>query len=182
MSKSKVLAVFIIILAVLWQVTDYRGPLKPSKPKIDRRALPKEKPYDFPAEYVKTHKKMAEIFKNVTSSFTEGNVPVIVLTPFVMAPGASAEGPQDNSSPSLPAYLTESAYSYLYNDKNVRVVRRNYDLKNRSRIQAKYILIGRISSIGNQIRVTVRLENVTTGEILDSHDEYLDKAQVSRFL
>jgi len=172
--KLKVLCTFWVILVIVWFVTEYKEPKEASPPKIVRRKLPAEKPYDFPGDYTESHKKLAGVFENATSIFTDGNVPVLVLPPFTMA--------TDNSNPVLLAYVTESAYSYLYNDKKIRIVRRDYTSEGKSRIRAKYILIGKVGTIGQQIRITVRIQDINTGEILDAFDDYIDMAKVSKYL
>jgi len=172
--KLTTLAVFIVIIFIAWDVTAYKEPKEEPPPKVTRRAMPKEKPYNFPGDYTETHKKLAGIFGEATSIFTGGNVPVLALPPFAMATGSG--------SPELLNLLTESAFSYFYNDRKVRVVRRDYNAANRSRIRAKHIVIGRVSTIGNQIRVIVRIQDVNTGEILDAFDDLIDRSQVSKHL
>ena len=170
----KLLGIFYFILAIAWVMTEYKEPKEAAEPKVVRRKLPKEKPYDFPGDYSDTHKEMAGVFGNSTGMFTNDNIPVLVLPPFTMA--------TDDSTPHLLNLVTESAYSYLYNDRKVRIVRRDYTSDSRSRIRAKYILIGRVSTIGNQVRISVRIQDINTGEILDAFDGYIDKAKVNKYL
>jgi len=172
--KLILLGFFYFILAIIWIATEYKEPRKESPPKITRRSLPKEKPYVFPADYIESHRKLAILFGNATNMFIDGNTPVLALPSFAMT--------TDNFSTVLLAYITESAYAYLYTDRRVRVVRRDYTSDSRSRIKAKYILIGRVGTIGNQIRITVRIQDINTGEILDAFDDYIDRTKVSKYL
>ena len=171
--KKKLIVILYIVLAVAWFATDYKEPTEASAPKVARRKLPTEKPYNFPSDYTETHKKLAGVFTDAAGMFTGGNVPVLALPPFAMATG--------DSTPALLNLVTESAYSHLYNDRKVRVVRRDYS-EGKSRIRAKYILIGRVSTIGNQIRVTVRIQDINTGEILDAFDDFIERAKIGKYL
>lgn len=172
--KFKSLVLFYFILAIAWFMTEYREPQKDAGRGAARRKLPAEKPYDFPGDYTGPHKKLAAVFGNVTSMFTGGNIPVLALPSFSMASG--------DSKPVLLNLVTESAYFYLHNDQKIRVVRRDYSSGNKSRIKAGHILIGRVSAIGNQIRITVRIQDINTGEILDDYDCFFDKAEVKNYL
>ena len=168
----KALLIFYVILAVAWSITSYKEPKEKSGPGVTRREMPKGKPFSFPAGYADTNKKLASIFASATEIFDDGNVPVLALPPFTM----------DNESPELLTLLTESAFFYLSNDKNVRVVRRDYSAGGSSRIKPKHILIGKVGEIGRQLRITVRIQDVNSGEILDVFDEYIRKADVAKFL
>ena len=172
-SIPKTLGIFYLALAVAWFATEYREP-KEEAPKVTRRGLPVKKPYAFPADYSESHKKLAGVFAEATEMFSGGNVPVLLLPPFTLSTG--------DGSPALLTYVTESAYDYLYNDRKVRVVRRDYDSGGKSRIRGRYILIGKVGTLGEQVRITVRIQDVNTGEILDSFDNYLSRAQVGRYL
>ena len=172
--KLKLLGIFYCILAIAWFVTEYREPKEDAIPKVTRRKMPKVKPYDFPEDYTASHEKLANMFGNATSMFSGGNIPVLALPPFAMAAG--------ESYPVLLNLITESAYSYLYNDRKVRVVRRDYSSESKSRIRSRYILIGRVSTIGNQIRITVRIQDINTGEILDAFDDFIDRAKINNYL
>ena len=172
--KKKWLIIFYIILLIIWIATDYREPVEDPPPEIIRRVFPTEKTHNFPNDFIITHNSLANLFEDATSRFTHGNVPVLLLPDFVMATG--------DSTPVLLDYIKESAFSYLYNDPKVRVVRRNYDSDQRSRIRGNYILIGRVSTFRDQIRITVRIQDVNTGEILDAFDEFVPLAQVSSHL
>ena len=172
--KLKVIGVFYIILAIAWIRTEYREPVNATAPKAVRRALPKERPYAFPHDYAETHTKLAGLFADATNIFNRGTIPVLVLPSFVMA--------VDNNVPDLLSLITESAYFYLYNDQKVRVVRRDYSSGGKSRIRAKHILIGRVGIIGTQIRISVRVQDISTGEILDAFDNYIDKTKVGKYL
>jgi len=170
----KMLIIFYVVLAVIWSATSYKEPKEDAPAKASRRALPREKPYDFPSAYSGTHKKLEGLFANSTEMFNGGNVPVLALPPFTM----TAEG----KSPELLNLLTESAFFYLCKDKNVRIVRRDYASGGNSRIKPRHILIGRVGEIGNELRITVRIQDVNSGEILDAFDEYVRKTDVARFL
>ena len=170
----KVLGIFYLILAVAWVVVGRKEPERKILPKITRRSFPRETPYNFPPDYAETHKTLAKVFGDTTTMFTEENIPVLILPPFTMT--------TDDDNPVLLDYITKSAFSYLYNDNKIRVVQRDYTSENRSRIKARYILIGKISPIGNQFRITIRIQDINTGEILDAYDEYISKTQVSKYL
>ncbi|MDR2865476.1 MAG: hypothetical protein LBV68_07710 [Spirochaetaceae bacterium] len=175
------LAVFAIILCGVWNCTGPEYPQRPTRethtvtetppPKIVRRQFPKEAPFAFPAEYKETYNKMSNVFLEVSNSFTGNNVPVLAVVPFTMSSG-------DNSAVLL-TYAGETAYSYLSGSSKIRAVKRDYSAK--SRITSKYILIGKVIPIGNQVRLTVRVEDVRTGEIIDAFDEYIDKSQISMY-
>jgi hypothetical protein len=171
MDKIKKLLGFFIILAVAWIVTEPKKPKEEPPPEITRRKLPKETPYKFPADYIWIHSKLENVFGGISSSFTEGNVPVLILSNFTMAMG---------SSPELLTHVTESAYTYLSDSRNLRIVKRDYNKK--SRIKAKYILIGRLIPTADQIRISVRIENINTGEITEIFDEYIDRNKAGIYL
>lgn len=171
---KKIIIGFYIILIIAWSASEYREPPVIIPPKITRKIMPKEKPYNFPADYADTHKHLANLFGNASSMFTGGNVPVLVMPLFTMSTGGE--------SPELLELITESAFYYLYRDRKVRIVRRDYNSGKSSRIKAKHILIGRVSAIGNQIRVVVRIQDVNTGEILDAYDDFIDMEKVSKYL
>jgi hypothetical protein len=170
--KFKTLVIFYIILFVAWTVTEPQKPKEEPPPKIVRRKMPKEKPYNFPQEYAWIHNGLEDIFGKVSSSFSGKNIPVLVLPVFTMSTGDTA---------TLPAYMTESAYAYLSNSRNIRTVKRDYK-KSKSRIKSKYVLIGRLTPIGDQIRVSVRVEDIYTGEIIDVFDAYIDRNKAGFFL
>jgi TolB-like protein len=173
MNKLKALVVFFIILFIAWTVTYPKQPKKaPPPPKITRRKLPMEAPYDFPENYILIHQELQYVFNEVSSSFTGNNVPVLVMPIFTMSTGGT---------PVLLTYITESAYAHLSKSKNIRIVKRDYN-KSKSRIKSKYILIGRLSPVGDQIRVSIRIENINTGEIIDVFDEYIARDKASVFL
>jgi TolB-like protein len=174
MKKLLMIVIFLGGLGFVWVKTDYKEPAGASAARVTRRKLPVEKPYDFPGDYTDSHKKLAGVFESSTSMFTEGNVPVLTLPPFTMTTGGGA--------PELLNLVTESAYSYLYNDRKVRVVRRDYTSEKKSRIRANYILIGRVSTIGDQIRITVRIQDLRTGEIVDAFDDYIERAKLGKYL
>jgi TolB-like protein len=171
MRKLKILAGFAGALFYLWVLTEPQTPKPETPPQIVRRKLPKETPYKFPENYTTIHKDLEGVFNEVTSSFTGGNVPVLILPDFTLSTG---------DRPVFLTFVTESAYTHLSKSKNIRIVKRDYNKK--SRIKAKYILIGRLSSVANQIRVSVRIENINTGEIVDVFDDYIDKNKASLFL
>ena len=170
--KKKLLCVFYIILIVAWFKTEYEEPAVFTQ-KVTRRALPKEKHFEFPNDYSETHNMLSGLFRDSTSSFTGNNFPVLALPPFTLTTGGG--------SPELLNLITESAYSHLRSDGKVRVVRRDYSPGSKSRIKAKYILIGRVGTIGDQIRVTVRVQDINTSEILDVFDSYIDRTKVSKY-
>jgi TolB-like protein len=172
--KLKQFILFYFILAIVWVMTEYKEPKETLPPKVVRRQFPMKRPYNFPKDFFETHTNLAGVFEDSTSMFTGGNIPVLILPPFTMVTG--------NSTAELINLVTESAFYHLYNDQKIRIVRRNYDEKNRSRIRANYILIGRISTIGNQIRITVRIQDINTGEILDAFDDYINIGQISKYL
>jgi hypothetical protein len=174
MKKLKMLVVFYIILIVVWHVTEPEKPRQELPSKITRRKLPEKTAYAFPKEYEEVHRDFAAVFDGIPAAFPQGTVPVLVLPAFTMS--------ADNNSSALPGYVTESAYSYLSKSPNVRIVRRDYNSKTGSRIKAKYILIGRVNPIENQLRVSVRIENIASGEILDYFEQYIDKAKVAGYL
>jgi hypothetical protein len=162
---------FCIVLFVIWNVTEPEKPKEEPPPKIVRRKLPKETPYKFPDDYVLIHNKLKNVFDDLSSYFSEGNVPVLILSDFTMSNGNTLK---------LSAYVTESAYAYLSNSKNLRIVKRDYSKK--SRIKANYILIGRLIPLADQIRVSVRVENINTGEITEIFDEYIDRNKAGIYL
>ncbi|MDR3266832.1 MAG: hypothetical protein LBT24_04585 [Tannerella sp.] len=164
MKKLKTLACFFGALWFLWAITEPKTPKPETAPQIVRRKLPKETTYKFPENYTGIHKELESVFSEVSSSFAGANVPVLILPVFTLSTGGT---------PVLITYVTESAYAHLLKSKNIRIVKRDYNTK--SRIKAKYILIGRLSSVGDQIRVSVRIENINTGEIVDVFDGYIDK-------
>jgi hypothetical protein len=182
MSKSKSLGLFLLILICTYNLT---GPKKPHKyfdlppkktvePEIIRYPFPKPKLNSFPTDFYPVHNKLSGIYKELTTSFPLKNVPVIALPVF--------KSTEPNISAGLVNYLTESAYSHLYYSKNMKIVKREYNISKKSRIKTKYILIGRISPVINQYRITLRLEDINTGEIIESFDDYIDKSIADRFL
>ncbi|MDR1179431.1 MAG: hypothetical protein LBK44_02905 [Spirochaetales bacterium] len=173
MKKLKILVVFYIILITVWYATEPAKPRQELSQKITRRKFPEKTDYAFPKEYAEVHKEFSGIFAEIPAAFPQGT-PVLVLPAFTMTGG--------NNSSALPEYVTESAYSYLSKNRNVRIVRRDYNSKTGSRIKAKYILIGRVNPIENQIRVSVRIENIASGEILDYFEKYIDKNKVAGYL
>jgi|GEM_PF-2867358 len=174
MGKLKALLIFYFILLVAWVllVEDWRA-VRDVAPVVVRRPFPRERPFNFPRGYIGTHQRLAGMFAESTSMFAGGNVPVLALPPFAMAAGGG--------SPEFLSLLTESAFYYLYNDRRVRVVRRDYEAGGRSRIRAYHILIGRVSTIGNHVRVTVRIQDVHSGEILDVFAEDIYRGDIARF-
>jgi TolB-like protein len=172
MGKLKILAVFFGVFWFIWTVTEPKTPKIEPPPQIVRRKLPKETPYKFPENYAGIHKELEGVSNEVSSSFAGSNVPVLILPVFTMSTGGT---------PVLLNFVTESAYAHLSKSKNIRIVKRDYN-KSKSRLKAKYILIGRLSSVGNQIRVSLRIENINTGEIVDVFDDYIDKTKASQFL
>jgi hypothetical protein len=172
------LAAFYLILYIAWIATEPEKPGEQSGPqeivvKTVRRSFPKAEPYSFSDSYTPVHNELQGLFNEVSSSFAGENIPVVLLPPFTMSAGSG--------SPGFLANITESAYAYLSESKNLRIVKRDYS-KSKSRIKSQYILLGILSPIRNQIRLSVRLENINTGEILDVFDEYLDKSRISEFL
>jgi hypothetical protein len=172
------LAAFYLILYIAWIATEPEKPEeKPEAPEVVvktvRRSFPQEKPYSLPDNYAPIHDGLEGLFNEISSSFTGENVPVVILPPFKMA--------TSSDSPVFLTHITESAYAHLSGSGNLRIVKRDYN-KSKSRIKSQYILLGILSPIRNQIRLSVRLENINTGEILDVFDEYFDMGKVSGFL
>jgi TolB-like protein len=179
MRKLKMLGIYIIAVVVVFYAVTGSKPELPKKPaapvqKITRRNLPQEKPYDFPSDYLNVHKALAGSFSEVSAFFTNGNVPVLIITPFTIT--------QSNNSPLVLTYLTESAYDYLHKSRNLRAIKRDYTSNKKPRITSNYILVGKVSPIGNQVRITLRIEDIRTGEIIDAFDDYVDKQAVARYL